>query len=152
MASASQNVAAFVAQGDLEQRGTQNPSRSPWLKMLYKGLRAFMSLMPEAIENQRMVANLGLEYDDDALVDFSKAFITSKQTELEIKYPNLQPILSLYDKVPAAGDRSHVDAYFPDLNKKKLWIACDSMLELYNSDKPKERRTFDEQWQENSRV
>ena len=48
--------------------------------------------MPEAMENQRIVSNMGLEYDDDALVDFSKAFITSKQTELEIKYPNLQPI------------------------------------------------------------
>ncbi len=119
MASASQKVAAFVAQGDLEQRGIQNPNRSPWLQMLYKGLRAFISLMPKAMGNQRMVANMGLEYDDDALCDFSKAFITSKQTELEIKYPNLQPILSLHDKIPAAGDRSHLDAYCPDLNRKK---------------------------------
>ena len=110
MAAASPNVAASLAQGDLEQRGIQNPNRSPWLKMLYKGLRAFISLLPEAMENQRMVANMGLEYDDDALCDFSKAFITSKQTKLEIKYSNLQPNLNLYDKVPAAGDRSHLDA------------------------------------------
>ena len=48
----------------------------------------------------------------------NKAFITSKQTELEIKYPNLQPILALYDKDPAAGDRSHLDAFFPDLKRK----------------------------------
>ena len=80
MAAASQNAAAFVAQDDLEQRVVQNPNRSPWLKMLYKGLRAFISLMPEAMENQRMVANMGLECDDDALCDFIKAFITSKQT------------------------------------------------------------------------
>ena len=103
------------------------------------------------MENQRMVATMGLEYDDDALCDFSKAFITSKQTELEIKYPNLQPILSLHDKT-AAGDCSHLDAYFPDPNKKKVWVASDSVLELYNSESPKGRRTFDEQWQENSRV
>ena len=94
--------------------------------------------MPEAMENQRIVSNMGLEYDDDALVDFSKAFITSKQTELEIKYPNLQPILALYDKDPVAGDRSHLDAFFPDLNKMKAWTASDSVLCLYNSDKPKE--------------
>ncbi len=131
------------AQGDLEQSGV-NLNRSPCLKMLYKGLRSFISVMPDALENQRMVANMGLEYDDDALCDVSKVFITSKQTELEITYPNLQPILSLYDKT-AAGDRSHLDAYFPDLNKKKVWVASDSVLELYNSVSPKERRTFDEQ-------
>ena len=112
MASASQNFAAFAVQGDLEQRGIQNPNRSPWLKMLYTGLRAFISLMPKAMESQRMVANMGLERDDEALVDFSKAFMTSKQTELEIKYPNLQPILALYDKDPAAGDRRNLDVFF----------------------------------------
>ena len=134
MASASQNVAACAAQGDLEQQGTQkqNPSRSPWLKMLYKGLRAFISLMPEAMENQRIVSNMGLEYDDDALVDFSKAFITSKQTELGVKYPNLQPILALYDKDPGAGGRSHLDAFLPDLHPKKAWIASDSVLHMFN--------------------
>ena len=154
MASAAQNVAAFAAEGDLEQQGTQrqNPARSPWLKLLYKGLREIISLMPEALENNRIVNGMCLGQDDDALVDFSKAFITSKQTELEIKYPNLQPILDFYDKDPAAGDRSHLDAFFPDLNKKKAWIASDSVLHLYIPDKPKEFRKLTEQWRENSRV
>ena len=70
-----QNVGSVGAQGDLEQGGVHR-SRSPWLKMLYKGLRSFISVMPDAMENQRMVANMGPEYDDDALCAFSKAFIT----------------------------------------------------------------------------
>ena len=142
MASAAQNVAAFAADGDLEQQGIQrqNPASSPLLNMLYKGLRATISLMPEALENSRIVNGMGLGQNDDALVDFSKAFITAKQSELEIKYPNLQPILALFDKDPRTGDRYHLDAFVPDLQPKKACIAADSVLHIYNSDKPKEQR------------
>ena len=152
MASAARNVAAFAAEGDLEQQGTQkqNPARSPWLKMLYKGLMAFISLMLEALENDRVVTGIGLYQNDDALVDFSKAFITSKKSGLEIKYPNLQPILALYDEDPRTGDRHNFDAFLPDLNPKKAWIASDSVLHMCNSDKPKDFRELEEQWQENS--
>ena len=90
-----QNVAGVDAQGDLRQNFVINPNRSPWLKMLYKGLRAFISVMPDAMDNQRMVSNMNLEWDDDALCSFSKAFITSKATELEITCPNLQPFFVL---------------------------------------------------------
>ena len=90
-----QNVAGVGAQGDLGQNFVINPNRSPWLKMLYKGLRPFISVMPDAMDNQRMVSNMNLEWDDDALCSFSKAFITSKATELEITCPNLQPFFVL---------------------------------------------------------
>ena len=115
----SQTVGGVGAQGDLEQGGVRR-NISSWLKMLHKGLRSFISVMPDAMDTQRAVCNMNLEYDDDALFSFSKAFITAKETELEIVYPNLQPILILYDK-NASGDRSHLDAWFPDLNRKKLW-------------------------------
>ena len=94
MASAAQNVAALAAEGDLEQQGTQrqNPARSPWLKMLYKGLRAFVSLTPEALENNRIVNGMGLDQNDDALVKFSTALMTAKQSALDIKYCNLQTV------------------------------------------------------------
>ena len=98
--------------------------------MLYKGLRAFVSLMLEALENNRIVNGMGLDQNDDALVDFSKAFITSKQAWLEIKCANLQPILSLYDKDPRTGDRHNLDAFLPDLHPKKAWIASDSVLHM----------------------
>ena len=70
MASAAQNVAAFAAEGDLEQQGTQTQrsARSPWLKMLYKGIRAIISLMHEAFENNRIVNGMNLDHNDDALV------------------------------------------------------------------------------------
>ena len=87
--------------------------------MLYKGLRAIISLMPEALENNRIVNGMGLDQNDDALVDFSKAFITAKQPELEIKYPNLQPILFLFDKDPRTGDRYHLDAFFQICSRRK---------------------------------
>ena len=79
-----------------------------------------------------------------------QGIITSKATELEITCPNLQP-LSLYD-VNASGDRIHLDQWFPELNRKKVWVASDWVLDLHNSDSPKERRPFTEQWWENSRV
>ena len=49
------------------------------MKMLYKGLRAFISLMPEAFENNRIVNGMNLDHDDEALVQFSKAFILAKE-------------------------------------------------------------------------
>ncbi len=52
----------------------------------------------------------------------------------------------------ASGDRIHLDQWFPELNRKKVWVASDWVLDLYNSDSPKERRPFTEQWWENSRV
>ena len=134
----SQNVGGVGAQGDLEQRGV-NRNRSPWLKMLYKALRSFISVMPDAMDTQRAVSHMNLEYDDDALCSFSKAFITAKETELEIVYPNLQPIPSLYDK-NASGDRSHLDGWVPDLTRKKLWVISDSVLSLYNEESTKTRR------------
>ena len=142
MASAAQNVAAFAAEGDLEQQGTQrqNPARSPWLKMLYKRLRAIISLMPEALENNRIVNGMGLDQNDDALVDFSKAFITAKQSDLEIKCCSLQALLNVFDKDPRTGDRYHLDKFVPDLQPKKAWIATDSVLHMWSSDKPKEHR------------
>ena len=140
----SQNVGGVGAQGDLEQRGV-NRNRSPWLKILYKALRSFISVMPDAMDTQRAVSHMNLEYDDDALFAFSKAFITSKETELEIVYPNLQPILSLYDK-KASDDRSHLDGWVPDLNRKELWVISDSVLSLYNEESTKTRRPFGVLW------
>ena len=108
-----QQVGGVGAQGDQVQRGA-NRNRSPWLKMLYKALRCFIFVMPDAMDTQRAVSHMNLENDDDALCSFAKAFITSKETELVIVYPNLLPILSLYDK-NASGDRCHLDGWVPDL-------------------------------------
>ena len=98
MATAAQNVAASAAEGDLVQQGIQfqRPSRSPWLKLLYKRFRAFISLMPEAFEHNRVVNGMNLDNDDEALVQFSKAFILAKESTGDIKYrsfrPNYEPV------------------------------------------------------------
>ena len=76
----------------------QRPTSSPWLKLLYKGLRAFISLMPEAFEHNRIVNGMNLDNDDEALVQLSKAFILAKESTGDIKYRNLGPIMSLFDK------------------------------------------------------
>ena len=150
MASAAQNVAASAAEGDLVQQGTQmqRPARSPWLKKLYKRLRAFISLMPEAFENNRIVNVMNLDHDDEALVQFSKAFILAKESTGDIKYRNLGPIMSLFDK----DMLPYLDKFVPDVLPKKQWAAFDSVLHMFSSDKPTEQRTFEEQWQENEFV
>ena len=97
MAAAAQNVGAFTAEGDLAQQ-RQRPGRSPWMKLLYKGLRAFINLMPQAFEVNRGVNMMNLDQNDDQLVEFSKAFILARQTEEHIKYRNLGVIMSMFDK------------------------------------------------------
>ena len=150
MATAAQNVAASAAEGDLVQQGiqVQRPTRSPWLKLLYKGLRAFISLMPEAFEHNRIVNGMNLDNDDEALVQFSKAFILAKESTGDIKYRNLGPIMSLFDK----DMLPFLDKYVPDLKPKKQWAAADSVLSLYNSASPKTMRTWQAQWEENDFV
>ncbi len=100
MAAAAQNVGALAAEGDLAQQGNQwqRPERSLWLKLLYKGLRAFINLMPEAFEVNRGVNMMNLDQDDEQLVEFSKAYILARQTKEHIKYRNLGVIMSMFDK------------------------------------------------------
>ena len=59
------------------------------MKMLHKGLRAFISLMPEAFENNRIVNGMNLDHDDEAVVQFSKAFVLATDSASEIKCGNL---------------------------------------------------------------
>ena len=70
----SQNVGGVGAQGDLVQRGA-NRNRSPWLKMPYKALRCFISVMPDAVNTHRTISHMDLEGNDDALCSFATAFI-----------------------------------------------------------------------------
>ena len=77
--------------------------------------------------------------------------ITAEETELEIVYPNRQPILSVFDK-NASGDRCHLAGWVPDLTRNKLWVISDSVLSLYNEESPKMRRPFGVFWWENSHV
>ena len=109
-----QQVGGVGAQGDLVQGGAGR-KRSPWLKMLYKALRCFISVMPGAVNTHRTISHMDLEGNDDALCSFAIAFITAREAEMEIVYPNLQPILSLFN---ASGDRCHLDGWIPDVAKK----------------------------------
>ena len=131
MAAAAQNVGAIAAEGDLAQQ-RQRPGRSQWLKLLYKGLRAFIHLMPQAFEVNRGVNMMNLDQDDDQLVEFSKAFILARQTEEHIKYRNLGVIMGMFDK----DMLPYLDKFVPDMMPKKQWGASDSVLSIYNSGSP----------------
>ncbi len=81
MASAAQNVGALAAEGDLAQQGNhrQRPERSLWLKLLYKGFRAFINLIPQAFEVNRAVNMMNLDQDDEQLVEIAKAYILATE-------------------------------------------------------------------------
>ncbi len=137
-------VGGVRAQGDLEQGRS---GRNPLLKMLYKALRCFISMMPDSVNTQRAVAQMDLEGNDDLLCGFATSFITAQEASLEIVYPNLQPCLSLFN---ASGDRCHLDGWLPDVGKKRLWVVSDSILSLYHEESPKTRRHFSILWEENA--
>ena len=118
------------------------------MKLLYKGLRAFINLMPQAFEVNRGVNMMNLDQNDDQLVEFSRAFILARQTEEHIKYRNLGVIMSMFDK----DMLPYLDKFVPDLMPKKQWGATDSVLSMYNSGSPKEMRSWEEQWAENNYV
>ena len=64
-----QDVGAKVlASGDRVQ-GHVNPpqGRDPWITMLQRSLKGFMSILPNAIENLRGLANSKVDEDDDKL-------------------------------------------------------------------------------------
>ena len=147
MAAAAQNVGALAAEGDLA-RQVQRPGRSPWMKLLYKGLRAFINLMPQEFEVNRGVNMMNLDQNDDQLVEFSSAFILARQTEEHIKYRNLEVIMGMFNK----DMLPYLDQFIPDLLPKKQWCASDSVLSIYNSASPKEMRSWEEQWAENNYV
>ena len=65
--------------------------------------------MPEAFENNRSVNGMGLDQNDDALVDFSKAFILAEESESEIRHGNLQALMNLFDKDPGFAAEEDVD-------------------------------------------
>ena len=73
------------AQGDLEQGRS---GRNPWLKMLHKALRCFISMMPDSVNNHRAVVQMDLAGDDNLLCGFATSFITAQEANLEIVYPN----------------------------------------------------------------
>ena len=123
MAAAAQNVGAIAAEGDLAQQ-RQRPERSPWLKVLYKGLRAFINLMPEAFEVNRGVNMMNLDQDDEQLVEFAKAYILAKEAEGHIQYRNLGVLVSMFDK----DMLPYLDKYLPDFMPKKQWAATDSVI------------------------
>ena len=145
MAAASQNVGALAAEGDLAQQGHQRQrrQRSLWLKLLYKGLRAFINLMPEAFEVNRGVNMMNLDQDDEGLVQFAKAYILAKEAEGHIQYRNLGVLMSMFDK----DMLQYLDKYLPDFMPKKQWAATDSVIPFYNSNSPKTMRTWEQQWE-----
>ena len=97
MAAAAHNVGAIAAEGDLAQQ-RQRPGRSQWLKLLFKGLSAFINIMPQAFEVNRGVNMMNLDQDDEGLVQFEKAYILAREAEEHIKYRNLGVIMSMFDK------------------------------------------------------
>ena len=139
MAAAAQNVGAIAAEGDLAQQGNQRqrPERSLWLKLLHKGLRAFINLMPEAFEVNRGVNMMNLDQDDEQLVEFAKAYILAREAEEHIKYRNLGVLMSMFDK----DMLPYLDQYLPDFEPKKQWAATDSVIPFYNSASPTTMRT-----------
>ena len=111
------------------------------MKLLYKGLRAFINLMPEAFEVNRGVNMMNLDQDDEQLVEFSKAYILARQTEEHIKYRNLGVIMGMFDK----DMLPYLDKLVPDMMPNKQWGASDSVLSIYNSGSPKGMRSWEEQ-------
>ena len=145
MAAAAHNVGAQAAEGDLAQQ-VQRGGRSPWLKLLYQGVRAFINIMPGAFETNRGVNLRNLDQNDDDLVDFARAYIGQMKAGEHIKYKNMDAILDMFSKDMI----EYLDKFIPDMAPKKQWCASDSVLSIYNSASPKEMRSWkDEQWAEN---
>ncbi len=132
MAAAAHNVGARAAEGDLAQQ-VQRPGRSLWMKLLYQGLRAFISIMPGAFETNRGVNLMNLDQNDDVLVDFARAYIGQMQAGEHIKYRHMDVILDMFSR----DMLDYLDKFIPDLAPKKQWCASDSVLSIYNSASPK---------------
>ena len=86
-----------LASGDRGQR----QQRNPWIVMLHKTLRGFVSILPNAIENLRGLANLKVDEDDVKLCQLAISFFQAAEQSNEIVYPNLQKCRSVFI---ASGD------------------------------------------------
>ena len=148
MAAVSQTMGANAAEGDLSQQ-TQRRTRNPWLKMLYQGVRAFINLMPDALQMNRAVNTMDLDQKDEDLIQFSVADIRSIEQHEHIKWGGLHPILDMF----GSNYLEALDRYIPDMLPKKNWTASDSVLTIFNSGSPKDNRSWaDEQWMDNKYV
>ena len=141
-------MGANAAEGDLSQQ-TQRRTRNPWLKMLCQGVRAFINLMPDALQMNRAVNTMDLDQKDVELVQFSVAYIRSMEQHEHIKWGGLDPILDMF----GSNYIEALDRYIPDMLPKKNWTASDSVLTIFNSGSPKDNRSWaDEQWMDNKYV
>ncbi len=68
-----QQMGANAAEGDLSQQ-TQRRNRNPWLKMLYQGVRAFINLMPDALQVNMAVNTMDLDQKGGGSIQFSVAY------------------------------------------------------------------------------
>ena len=138
-------MGANAAEGDLSQQ-TQRKSRSLWLKLLYPGVRAFINVMPDALQVNMLVNTMALDHKDEELIEFSVAYIRSMEQQEHIKWGGLDPILDMF----GTNYIEALDRHIPDMDKKKNWTASDSVLTIFNSASPKECRSWaDQQWMDN---
>ena len=75
-----QQMGATAAEGDLSQQ-TQRKSRPLWLKMIYQGVRAFINLMPDALQVKMLVNTMALDQKDEELIQFSVAYIRTMEQQ-----------------------------------------------------------------------